>query len=110
MYEAARERVSIPSFTTPAEVFMYGENDEMTEGSLTSVYFLRDGRWVTPPVDSGGQAGTTRRWALGEGMCQEAVVRKEDVREGEEAWVSNGVRGFIQGKVILGAFREDGKS
>lgn len=78
----------------------------MSEGSLTSVYFARGGRWVTPPVDSGGQAGTTRRWALDEGLCVEEVVRREGVAEGEVVWVSNGVRGFIRGTVVRGAFRE----
>lgn len=108
MYEDARARVSIPAFTSPAEVFMYNDAGEMSEGSLTSVYFWRDGRWVTPPVGSGGQAGTTRRWALEGGLCVEEVVRRYEVREGDEAWVSNGVRGFIRGRVVAGAFQEDG--
>lgn len=148
-----------PSGGTYHEVLMFNSVGEMTEGSTTSLYFFRGGRWVTPPVgstpkgpaqppvadekggdegqaptksdgessgrrdetdglpqfegrwghslrastswpDSGGQRGTTRRWALRAGICSEEIVEKSTVRIGEEVWVSNGVRGFGKGKVI----------
>ncbi|KAF2753328.1 hypothetical protein EJ05DRAFT_541866 [Pseudovirgaria hyperparasitica] len=151
-YDVARER-SIPSNHSTEEiheVLMYNDIEEMTEGSLTSVYFWRGGRWVTPPVgntllsvgysgpeegigaqpecvktgsdgdrlpsfrgrwghslrntskypDSGGQRGTTRRWALRNGHCVEEVVEKNSVRAGDIVWLSNGVRGFVEGIVI----------
>ncbi|OJD09721.1 hypothetical protein AJ78_08962 [Emergomyces pasteurianus Ep9510] len=57
--------------------------------------------WVTPPLASGGNAGTSRRYALAAGACVEEVVRVEELRgwegNGKEGWVwlSNGVRGFM---------------
>jgi len=101
MYEGARARV-LPKGASPYhEVLMYDTEGHMTEGSLTSVYFWRNGRWVTPPVEvgAGGQRGTTRRWALEKGFCVEEVVGKESVVMGEIVWASNGVRGFGYGKV-----------
>lgn len=71
------------------------------EGSLTTVYFFRGGRWVTPPLASGGQAGTTRRWLLEQRMCQEEVIRADSVMDGEYCYLSNGVRGLISGKIKL---------
>lgn len=100
-YTNARSRSGIPSFACPVEVILYSPSGEITEGSLTSVYFSRSGRWVTPPVKSGGNQGTTRRWALERGLCEEGVVRVEEVCDGEGVWVSNGVRGFIWGIVSL---------
>lgn len=50
-----------------------GDQDMVMECSVSTPYFWRGGRWVTPPVSkrgfsrvdgSGGQDGTTRRWAL----------------------------------------------
>jgi 4-amino-4-deoxychorismate lyase len=68
MYEAARERVGIKDMTEKREVLIISQKDgEIMEGSLTSVFFWRDGKWITPPVSSGGQVGTTRRWALEKG-------------------------------------------
>jgi 4-amino-4-deoxychorismate lyase len=68
MYTGARSRVGIESMTDPKEVLIISSVDgQIMEGSLTSVFFYRNSRWVTPPVKSGGQAGTTRRWLLEKG-------------------------------------------
>jgi len=102
MYTGARERVGIQDMTEKREVLIVSERDgEIMEGSLTSVFLWRNGAWTTPPVASGGQIGTTRRWALEKGFCVEGVVRIEDLVDGEECWISNGVRGFILGKIKL---------
>ena len=71
------------------------------EGSLTSLFFRRAGKWVTPAVSSGGQAGTTRRWLLEKGLCIEDIVRVDTLQEGEDCWISNGVRGLVWSRVIL---------
>jgi len=102
MYVSARERVGITDAAAKKEVLILSEREgEVMEGSLTSVFFWREGRWMTPPVASGGQIGTTRRWALENGFCQEGVVGAENLIDGEECWISNGVRGFNLGKVKL---------
>lgn len=43
--------------------------------------------------------GTTRRWALGRGLCVQEPVTKGSVEVGEKVWLSNGVRGWGWGKV-----------
>lgn len=149
MYNTSRARAlpQNPQNSKFAEVILYNECDELTEGSITSVYLYRGGRWVTPPVGvpagsfdattlksitkangeeerwdegelrkpfagrwghsvrsakvgSGGQRGTTRRWALSKGMCMEEPVSVNTVQVGEGAWVSNGVVGFGFGTVV----------
>jgi branched-subunit amino acid aminotransferase/4-amino-4-deoxychorismate lyase len=67
MYDNARKNVGIKNMSEKREVLIISESGEIMEGSLTSVYFWREGKWVTPGLDSGGQAGTTRRWALDKG-------------------------------------------
>lgn len=102
MYADARERVGIKDFAEEREVLILSTNEgEIMEGSLTSVFFWRDGKWTTPPVANGGQEGTTRRWALEKGLCVEGVIKVGDLVNGEECWISNGVRGFRLGKVKL---------
>ncbi|MCJ1322487.1 hypothetical protein MMC15_007836 [Xylographa vitiligo] len=97
MYDAARAHMSATA--TDVEVLVVNERGEVMEGSVTTPYFRRDGRWVTPREGCGGNRGTTRRWALESGVAVEAVVRAEDVRAGEVVWLSNGVRGFGWGRV-----------
>jgi branched-subunit amino acid aminotransferase/4-amino-4-deoxychorismate lyase len=101
-YTNARDRVGIKSMTEPNEVLIISNTDDgIMEGSLTSVFFWRNGNWVTPPVASGGQAGTTRRWYLEKGFCKEEPVNIKTLVDGEECWISNGVRGLVWGKIKL---------
>ncbi|KAK5632100.1 hypothetical protein RRF57_007814 [Xylaria bambusicola] len=73
MYEEARLRAGIKSPADKKEVLLVNHKDgSIMEGSITTPYFWRNGRWVTPPVaeefdiarGSGGNRGTSRRWAL----------------------------------------------
>lgn len=71
MYNSARERVGIKNPTEKKEVLLIADDSgETMEGSLTTPYFWRNGTWTTPPVSSGGQIGTTRRWALEKGYVK----------------------------------------
>lgn len=71
MYNQARQRAGI-RLGEKKEVLLVEADGSIMEGSTTTPYFWRNGRWVTPPVPShfsvldgsGGNDGTTRRWAL----------------------------------------------
>ncbi|KAI1327323.1 aspartic peptidase domain-containing protein [Xylariaceae sp. FL0255] len=102
MYDEARRRMSI-GLTDKKEVLLINSQDgSVMEGSITTPYFWRNGRWVTPPIPadfdptsgSGGNYGTTRRWALERNLAVEEVVPADSLVNGEECWLSNGVKGF----------------
>ncbi|POS75536.1 hypothetical protein DHEL01_v206063 [Diaporthe helianthi] len=108
MYDQARARAGLKPTDATQEVLIVDEaTGAVMEGSLTTPYFLRGGRWVTPPVaekysadhGSGGQDGTTRRWALERGLAIEEEIQSWDVSDGEAVWLSNGVRGFVLGRI-----------
>ncbi|KAF7121955.1 hypothetical protein CNMCM5793_009509 [Aspergillus hiratsukae] len=115
-YTAARLRAKITSPQDPAEVLIVNPDEEIMEGSITTPYFRRRNStstqakidhenarpaWVTPPLSSGGNAGTTRRYALAQGFCSEQAITVADLIDGEECWLSNGVRGFFRGRILL---------
>ncbi|KAI5926953.1 aminotransferase [Camillea tinctor] len=109
MYDEARSRSHL-GLADKKEVLLVNAKDvSIMEGSISTPYFWRDGRWVTPPVSqgfnvtqgSGGNDGTTRRWALERNLATEQVVPVASLTDGEECWISNGIRGFISGKVKL---------
>lgn len=72
MYDEARSRAGIQASDAKEVLIVNGDDGSIMEGSTTTPYFWREGRWVTPKVSpgfsatagSGGQDGTTRRWAL----------------------------------------------
>ncbi|CAD6444352.1 e7948746-6a94-4d45-8773-0ee44f9a9d14-CDS [Sclerotinia trifoliorum] len=101
MYDTARSRAQIHTFTEPKEVLLVSPNGEIMEGSLTTPFFYRDGKWVTPSEGCGGQIGTTRRWALEKGISTQSTISIDSLTEDEECWISNGVRGFTFGKIKL---------
>jgi branched-subunit amino acid aminotransferase/4-amino-4-deoxychorismate lyase len=114
-YTAARLRAGITSPAETSEVLVINPRGEIMEGSITTPYFRRRGpisrlsgqdsaepAWITPPLSSGGNAGTSRRYALSQGFCVEEVIPQLDLVDGEECWLSNGVRGFMLGVVVLG--------
>ncbi|KAF1976754.1 hypothetical protein BU23DRAFT_404739, partial [Bimuria novae-zelandiae CBS 107.79] len=51
-YDASRARAlpANPAGALYAEVLLYNSTHELTEGTLTTIYLFRGGRWVTPPV------------------------------------------------------------
>ena len=85
---------------TMCEILLVNTGGEIMEGSITTPYFFRGGRWVTPPSTSGGNIGTTRRWALDLGLCVEGVVSAKGIKIGEAILLSNGVRGWGSGVVV----------
>ncbi|KAI0386673.1 aminotransferase [Hypomontagnella monticulosa] len=108
IYNEARNRAQIiPG--DKKEVLLVNDDGHIMEGSISTPYFWRDGRWVTPPISkqfgsmegSGGNDGTTRRWALERSLATEQVVLADSLVDGEECWISNGLRGFIYGNVKL---------
>lgn len=71
MYNGARKRAHINP-GDKKEALLVNEDGHIMEGTITTPYFWRGEKWVTPPVPaqfnasrgSGGNDGTTRRWAL----------------------------------------------
>ena len=101
-YDNARKRAHISE--VPAgrgEVLLFNHSREIMEASISTPYFYKNGRWITPPLSSGGNAGVTRRLALENGLCAEGIVRVDSLCDGETVWISNGVRGFILGTLHL---------
>ena len=84
------------------EILLRNEHGEVSEGTVTTPYFWRDGVWITPRESCGGNLGTTRRWALDNGLAQEGVVMVDEIEHDEVIWVSNGVRGWGWGRVDRG--------
>ncbi|CAK7234966.1 Aminodeoxychorismate lyase [Sporothrix curviconia] len=109
IYDAARKRAGITGPELKEVLLVNSSSGVIMDGSISTVYFWRNGRWVTPPVPpkygkesgSGGLDGTTRRWALERELAVEEEVKADSLQHGEECWMSNGVRGYLFGKVKL---------
>jgi len=108
-YDSSRARAGIAhSGPLEAEVILFNAAREVTEASLSSVYFWRDGRWIVPAASCGGMDSVTKMLALEGGFCSEGIVSVDAIVKGEEVWLSNAVRGFWRGKIVGSAMELDG--
>ena len=90
-YDESRKRAlpENPAGAVYTEVLLYNECNELTEGTLTSLYLFRGGRWVTPPVGvpAGSFGSQTLKESNGEKLKR--VVGSKRVKSEKE-----GVRGI----------------
>lgn len=47
-----------------AETLLLDQHEQVIEGSMSNVFWLRDGQWFTPRLDQCGVAGVMRDWLL----------------------------------------------
>ncbi|KAI0274798.1 aminotransferase [Gloeopeniophorella convolvens] len=95
-YAAARARLGIPAVGGTADVLLWNSDGMLTETSVRNFALFRRGRWVTPHDSTGCLRGVARRWLLEQGLIvvdNQALLRKDVVREGELALVFNAVEG-----------------
>ncbi len=74
------------------------EHDEVTEGAITNVLIRRNGKYFTPPIDCGVLDGVFRRHLLRSRIIplQERVLSEQDIRNADEVYLCNSVRGIIK--------------
>lgn len=95
MYDSARLRAALTNYTTPGEVLLVNEADNVMDGSITTLYLYRDGGWKTPSTESGSQVGVTRRLALEKEWCSEGEITVSTLECGEVIWASNALKGYF---------------
>jgi len=100
MYNYARQCAQIQSYQDAKEVILFNRDNQVMDGSITTPYFYRDGKWMTPHRDCGGQQGTTRRWAIDQGICHAGIIDISTIKHDEIIWLSNGVKGFFTARFV----------
>jgi para-aminobenzoate synthetase/4-amino-4-deoxychorismate lyase len=76
------------------EVVFVRRDGLLTEGSITAIFVERDGKLLTPRLETGLLPSILRRELLASGKAEEVDLRIEDLSAG--FWVGNSVRGLIR--------------
>jgi para-aminobenzoate synthetase / 4-amino-4-deoxychorismate lyase len=77
------------------ECLFLNERGEVTEGSFTTL-FVRQGKDLrTPALSSGLLPGILRQSLLKSGAAREAILTLADVRQADQLFVGNSVRGLV---------------
>ncbi|SDJ33744.1 aminodeoxychorismate synthase component I [Salimicrobium halophilum] len=77
-------------------VLLWNEREELTEFTFANLVVKKNGKYVTPPIESGLLAGTKREELLEQGEIQAEVLFVEELSDFEEVWMVNGLRGWMK--------------
>jgi len=97
LYNEAYEQAVRDGFD---DVLFLNLRGKVTEGAISNVFVVKDGRWFTPPMECGLLAGVYRRHLLEtRPEIEERVLSLEDLRQADAIYLCNAVRGLR--RVIL---------
>lgn len=74
------------------DVILVNTRGEITESTISNVVVRLDGRWFTPPLDSGCLPGVYRAVLLEEGTIRERSIGVEELASCEDLGLINSVR------------------
>lgn len=78
------------------DTLLYNERGELTEFTRGNLVVETRGRMLTPPVHCGLLPGVLRAACLARGRLVEQVLRADDLREADNIWFVNSVRGALR--------------
>jgi para-aminobenzoate synthetase/4-amino-4-deoxychorismate lyase len=77
------------------DVLFLNLRGEVTEGAISNVFVVKDGRWFTPPVECGLLPGIYRRHLLEtRPEIEERVLTLDDLRAADTIYLCNAARGL----------------
>ena len=77
------------------DVLLFNEDHEATESCIANLVVVKDGKHLTPPIESGLLGGTYRQKLLDEGKLEERRIPLDSLMEYDEIYLINSVRGRI---------------
>lgn len=80
-------------------MLFFNERGELTEGGRSSVFVKLDGKWFTPPIDAGVLPGVMRAVLLEELGAAERTLTMDDLRNAEDLFISNALRGAVKARL-----------
>lgn len=94
------ERARLAAKTGCDEVIFLNSNDEVCEGSFTSIFVEKDGAFFTPPLSCGLLPGVFRECVIESGQVTESKLTLHDLKEADVIYIGNSLRGFLSAVFI----------
>lgn len=82
------------------QALILNERDEIVESSICNIYFSMNNEIYTPPLESGCVEGVVRKKLLNASKVFEKVIKYTELRQYDEVYLSNAIRGIIPVKSI----------
>ena len=87
-----KRRAAAQGFDEP--VFL-NTRGQLTEGAVTNLFFVKNGRLITPALSCGLLPGTIRDYLVDRYDVEERVILPEEISDFDEAFVTNALMGMM---------------
>lgn len=78
------------------DMILFNEKGEITESCFANILVKKNGKFFTPPLESGLLKGTMRSYLIDKGEVLERKIFKKELFSFDEIFLINSVRGFIE--------------
>jgi len=92
-YDGERKRLT--AHTGCDEGVFLNAEEELCEGSFTTLFIEKDGQLFTPPLSSGILAGVLRAHMIASGQAQERRLTQADLKAADHIYMGNSLRGLM---------------
>lgn len=82
------------------DMLLVDRNNRVLETTLSNVYVLLNGEWVTPPLTDSLLPGTVRGYLIQQKYCREYPIRQRDIFQASALAVTNAVQGVVPVEAI----------
>ncbi|MDB2439158.1 aminodeoxychorismate synthase component I [Hellea sp.] len=97
-YDGERERIN--KLTNSDEVVFVNNDDQLCEGSFTSLFIEKNGQLFTPPLSAGLLPGILRAELIETGKAIEKTLLIDDLRSTDKIYLGNSLRGLLPAKYL----------
>ncbi|HEX8296440.1 MAG TPA: aminotransferase class IV [Chthoniobacteraceae bacterium] len=84
------------------EALLFNERAELVSAAMANVFLLREDRLFTPPRSSGARSGVIREWVMARRKVAERRLRREDVVNADEIFLTNSWVGVLPVATVEG--------
>ncbi len=84
------------------ESVLRNERGEVVSACVANLFVVRGGRIETPALGGGARAGVVREWVLEQERVEQGVLRREDLEEADEMFLTNSWMGVREVAVFSG--------
>ena len=94
------ERARLKALIGLDEVIFLNADEQLCEGSFTSLFIQKNNKLLTPALVCGLLPGVLRQALIDLGKAEETILKIEDIRTAEAIFVGNSLRGLMPAKFI----------
>jgi branched-subunit amino acid aminotransferase/4-amino-4-deoxychorismate lyase len=84
------------------EALLFNDFAELVSACCSNVFIVRDDRIATPPRSSGARQGVIREWVIARRKVEERRLRREDVVNADEIFLTNSWLGVMPVATVEG--------